>query len=169
MVRGSWDVDHSAVDRWFNLYACPRPKVSRRFELIDISALGLKYLCPYTGLNSIGLTGMSGVGDAEGYYKDPGTWAPGGSQNTTSSLPGYDLGLTCSTSALSGASDQFYQFDVHIGLEPQSNGSAVGQRERAVSLEKPPGKAPILKPGDTVRLPNGKTGKVVNPAKRVKY
>lgn len=132
-----------------------------------ISALGLKYNCPYTGLNTLGLTGLDGVGDAQAYYEDPNTWAPKGSYTASSTLPEYNVGLTCSTTALSGASDQFYQFDVHIGLEPSSSSSVSGQGQQAVSLVKPPGKAPAVKPGDTVRLPTGKTATIVPRASRV--
>ncbi|KAL5358356.1 hypothetical protein BJX96DRAFT_173363 [Aspergillus floccosus] len=131
------------------------------------TSLGLKYDCPYTGSNSLGLTGMEGVGDAQAYYEDPNTWAPSGSYTSSSMLPGYNVQLTCSTTALSGASDQFYQFDVHIGLKPSSGDSAPGQGQPAVSLVKPPAKAPVVKPGDTVRLPTGNTARVVPPASKV--
>ncbi|KAF7161923.1 hypothetical protein CNMCM5623_007338 [Aspergillus felis] len=130
------------------------------------TGFGLKYDCPWSKSNTLGLTG--GVNDPEGYYEDPNTWAPEGSYGATSTLPEYNIPLSCTTTALSGASDHFYQFDVHIGLEPQSGPSTPAQDQQAVSLVKPPARAPTVRPGDTIRLPTGKTVGVLKPASRVR-
>jgi hypothetical protein len=90
-------------------------------DALYINALGLKYNCPYTRLNTLRITDMNGVGDPQAYYEDPNTWAAKRSHTSSSTLPEYNIPLTCNTTALSGATVQFYEFDVQIVLAPLGN------------------------------------------------
>ncbi|KAI0398885.1 hypothetical protein F4802DRAFT_591628 [Xylaria palmicola] len=81
------------------------------------SGFYIKYDCPRFSDNRIGITG--GFGQLlPNYYKDSTTWAPTGSYSASSTIPDSGTPIFCTTTALGGRSDQFYVFDVHIGLKP---------------------------------------------------
>lgn len=107
-------------------------------------------------------------GQLQAFYANPNTWAKAGSYNFQTTISGTNTPIMCTTTDLSGRSDQLYQFDVHIGLKPDD----------AFKEPKPkqPVKAPLLKPqvpapvapGDKVTMPGGGQVVVVQGAKALR-
>ncbi|MCJ1387103.1 hypothetical protein MMC17_010232 [Xylographa soralifera] len=125
------------------------------------TGFGMKYDCPRFDDNRLGLKGGI-IADAEQFYKDGDSWAASGSYSTQITLPITGVPISCTTTALSGRDDQFYQLDVHIGLKPSGNFDKPGS--------KPPGKTPLLpipedaivpKKGQLILMPGGKKVEVV--------
>ncbi|EXJ55179.1 hypothetical protein A1O7_08104 [Cladophialophora yegresii CBS 114405] len=132
--------------------------VALRLQTTDnTTGLQLKYLLSYFHDNNIGLQG--GTNEAlPDFYNDNSTWRPTGDTKFSTTIPGINVPISCSTPALSGASDDFYAFDVHIGLKP---GDDFGKPRPALPPRRRferPNPIPKPKPGDIVSLPNG--GKV---------
>ena len=121
----------------------------------------LKYLCSYYNDNTLGLTGGL-ESSLSAYYNDASTWAPVESYSASSTIPNLNVPISCTTTSLSGRSDQFYQFDVHIGLKPDTQ---FGEPRDPPPAKKPllprPEKAIVPHVGDKVTLPDGSHVKVV--------
>lgn len=130
-------------------------------NLNNILGFQLKYLCSRFSDNTIGLTG--GITESiTDYYNDSNTWAPAESYSVQSTIPNINVPISATTTALGGQSDYFYQYDVHIGLKP---GSQLGDPRPTPPKRQPPqkpGKVVMPKPGDEVRMPDGKKAKVVS-------
>lgn len=133
-----------------------KPPLHRVSLWLTLSWTGfqLKYLLSYFHDNNIGLT--DGLGQSlSDYYSDNSSWQPSGTTKYNTTISNINVPISCSTPALSGASDEYYQFDVYIGLKP---GSDFGKPRPALPprkrLERP---EPIgkPKPGTIVHLPNG--------------
>ena len=116
----------------------------------------LKYLCSYTQDNAFGLTGGITSSSVTAYYDDASTWAANGSYNAQAVIPIINVPISCTTPSLSGRSDQFYEFDVHIGLQPNAD---FDEPQEPPPKEKPllpsPDKAIVPDKGDLVTMPNG--------------
>ncbi|CAM1504824.1 Fc.00g024150.m01.CDS01 [Cosmosporella sp. VM-42] len=123
----------------------------------------LKYLCSRINDNTIGLKG--GIDQSLGdYYKDRNTWASSGSYNTESTIPGFNVPISATTTALGGLTSQLYQYDVHIGLQPSDQ---FGGPRPAPPQRKPPTlpeKVVMPQPGQEIQLPSGKKAKVISLA-----
>lgn len=91
------------------------------------------------------------------------SWAPQGSFSAKSIVPGTNVPILCTTTALSGQSDRFYQLDVNIGLSPTSTFDEPQGQELAIEkpLRPEPELLDMLQPKDEIRLPEGHITKVL--------
>lgn len=72
------------------------------------------------------------------------------------------ISCSCTTTSLSGRSDRFYQFDVHIGLQPTSRfGEPYDPQPAKKPLLPGPDEAIVPGVGEMVTLPDGKQVKVI--------
>jgi len=94
------------------------------------------------------------------FYKASSNWAAGGSLKYTIALPD-GTPVTATTNALRGRDDQFYQYDVQIGLKPTANFGDDLPARPPKKLRDYPKLPPLLKVGQTITLPDGTQTEVV--------
>ena len=122
------------------------------------SGFQLKCLCPRFGDSQLGLSGGIRY-TLQDFYNDAATWAPVGSYGAQSWIAGTPI--SCTTTDLSGRSDQFYQFDVYIGLKPSDDFLEPRPKPpERLPLKKPEPSA-VPKPGEVVTMPDGSQKKVI--------
>ncbi|KAK4152991.1 hypothetical protein C8A00DRAFT_34249 [Chaetomidium leptoderma] len=124
------------------------------------SGFQLKYLCPRFGDNKIGIHGGLNQSLSD-FYANSSTWAGAGSYSAQSSIPDLGIPISCTTISLSGRSDQFYEFDVHIGLKPNNDFlEPLPEQPERQPLRKPE-RCRVPGPGEVVKMPSGTHHKVV--------
>ncbi|KAH8802935.1 hypothetical protein F5884DRAFT_836842 [Xylogone sp. PMI_703] len=115
----------------------------------------LKYLCPRSGDNRLGLT-RGASSSAKEYYGESSSWAPEGCNKMETTIPISKVMVLCIATALSGRADRFYRFDIHIGMSSDS-GFHHGAEGSTVEMPiRPEPELPKkLQMGDRISMPNG--------------
>ncbi|MCJ1301187.1 hypothetical protein MMC08_003986 [Hypocenomyce scalaris] len=129
-------------NKWFEGVGVAMP-----MSCSDGSSLQLKYVVHFGAVdNQIGLKGDPNQ-PLEDFYNNSGTWCPDDSTSWKTTVAGSGLPINCGTPALSGANDDMYSFDVHVGLQVLSSVQA-------------PLPGALLAPGTTILLPGGREAKI---------
>lgn len=93
-------------------------------------------------------------GNLSDYYHNGMTWAPENSLSTTATLPD-GTPLSATTTALSGRSDQFYQYDIHIGPQAKNISNTAHEEPKERQLRAYPQQPETLMVGQYLTLLNG--------------
>jgi hypothetical protein len=110
--------------------------------------------------NKIALSGNTSQSLSD-FYKNPESWAPGGSYKYSITLSD-GTPVTCSTPSLSGRGDQFYEYSVCIGLAPSEKFSdSLPEAPEPTKPRDCPTEPVFLTVGDKITLPNGEEATVV--------
>lgn len=121
------------------------------------------YLGYYLGRfkdNMLALSGNTNQSLSE-FYRSNASWAPRGSLKWEIKLSD-GTPVTCSTPSLSGRSDQFYEYNVCIGLNPAKGFMDAPEGEIPLPEPRPLPTIPAeLSIGDEITLANGEKTRVV--------
>ncbi|KAI1084717.1 hypothetical protein F5B20DRAFT_591754 [Whalleya microplaca] len=120
----------------------------------------LKYLCPFSGKNTLGLT--SGVpASPMAYYNDSSSWQSAGTQTMATKIPGLGVDVSCSTPRLQGANDDLYYLDVNIGLKPTDRFGEPPKAEPPNQALPQPRLPDVPQVGSKFKAPDGREVEVI--------